>query len=105
MVGTVMYTETPPVEIYNLPLVLAYCILEDVLDALITQGIVKCTSPKIGPRMIASQNHIQWKDYKTVDEGRDKRNQLAHEGKLLPKADCLKFVNAIGDELKAWKIL
>ncbi len=38
MVGSVFINETPPEELYNLPLVLAYAVLDQVFDALIDQG-------------------------------------------------------------------
>ncbi len=33
------------------------------------------------------------------------RNELAHEGVLVPRAEAIRFIEAIENELKAWSIL
>ena len=55
--------------------------------------------------MGASQKLLPWQNYDLVDNGRVARNDLAHEAKLSSKADCLRFINAIEAELKAWGII
>ena len=95
----------PPKEIYNLPLVLAYAVLDQVLNELIAQGEFSCKLRLLGPKMAASQNKLPWKDYGLVDKGKTARNDLSHEAKLLSKADCLQFIDAIESELTAWNIV
>jgi len=103
--GFGVIVNTPPEEIYNLPLVLAYAVLDRVLNVLRDQGEFSCKSWKLGAKMDASQNKLPWKDYCLVDKGRDARNELAHDAKLLSKADCLHFIDAIESELRAWSIV
>jgi len=55
--------------------------------------------------MAASKSHLPCADFDLVDEGRDRRNALAHECKLLDEADCRRFIGAIGTELRAWRVL
>ena len=100
----VFINETPPEEIYNLPLVLAYAVLDEVLSALISQGTFACRDWTLGAKMGASSkpgSGLQWKDYDLVARGKEARNDLAHEAKLLAKADCFRFIDAIEGELKA----
>jgi len=94
-----------PDDSYSLPFILAVSVLEQVLNELIAQGKFRCKSWKLGPKMAASRAHLPWQDYGTVDSGREERNRLAHEGMLLPKNDCLKYIDAIEHELKYWRVL
>jgi hypothetical protein len=98
---------SPPNSFYNLPFVLAYATLDQVLDQLITEGHVKVGGkrPLLGTKMAASSSTVPWKDYATVDAGKEKRNELAHKAKLLPPKECPEYISAIEVELKAWKVL
>jgi hypothetical protein len=57
---------------------------------------------RLGKKMEASKPFLKWTDYNIVDEGRNKRNDLAHGSKLLSRKDCLRYIEAIGVELKVW---
>ena len=103
--GAGIISETRPEDSYNLPLILAYAVLDRVLSELRDQGAFTCKTWKLGKKMAASQNALPWQDYDLVDNGRDARNDLAHQAKLLSKADCLRFIDAIESELKAWGIV
>jgi hypothetical protein len=61
--------------------------------------------PTLGQKMAASKDKLQWTDYDLVAEGKCARNDLAHQAKLLSKADCFRFVDAIEGELKAWGVI
>jgi hypothetical protein len=76
-----------------------------VLTELCDQGEFSCAGRGLERNMLASQFHIPWRDYYTIDAGRVARNKLAHQALLLPKSGCLKFINAIGLELHLWKII
>ena len=97
--------ETPPESFYNLPLVLAYCALDGVLIKLRDQGEFRCTGDFLGDRMKSSKKILPWYNYKLVSAGRIARNALAHKAKLVPKKECLIFINAIENELRAWGII
>jgi len=97
--------ETPPDNYYNLPLVLAFAVLDEALGEHIQQGTFKCGDrrpPLLGAKMSASRNAIPWQDYSLVELGKTARNKLTHEAQFIPKADCFKFIDAIERELKAW---
>lgn len=103
----VFFTETPPEGFYNLPFLLAYAVLDQVLSELIDQGTIQCNKkrPLLGDKMAASINVLPWQDYAQVESGKAARNALAHEGVLLRNAACFGFINAVESELKAWAIL
>jgi hypothetical protein len=96
-----------PAAYYNLPFVLAYAVLDDVLSEMIEDGIFTCPGnrPLLGRKMRKSCKTLAWQDYLLVERGRFARNDLAHEAKLASKDDCLKYIAAVGAELKAWKII
>jgi len=48
---------------------------------------------------------LLWQDYKNITNGRNGRNDLAHEAKLLSKDKCLEYIDAIETELKVWGVL
>ena len=98
-------SETPPESFFNLPVVLAFSLLDEVLDSLMAQGAFpppRGHRPMLGPKMAASRAHLPWQDYIRVERGKDQRNALAHQGVLISNADCLAIVDAIGVELVAW---
>jgi hypothetical protein len=95
-----------PDDFFNLPLVLAFSVLEQVLDQLKAQGDVPATRNMLGVKMEASKRAgIPWLDYPAVEAGRNDRNDLAHRGRLIDKARCIEHVAAIDDQLKQWGIV
>lgn len=55
--------------------------------------------------MAASQSVLPWQDYDLVNGGKEARNNLAHDAVLTSKTDCLRFIDAVETELKAWGIV
>ena len=105
--GGPFYNETRPEDSYNLPFVLAYAVLDEVLDALLRQGVFSCSKrrPTLKDLMDAARPHLPWRDFALVDTGKGARNKLAHKAVLLSKTECLRFVDAIERELVAWGIV
>jgi hypothetical protein len=101
----VFVNETRPEDAYNLPFVLAYAVLDQVLSELVAAGVFACKSWMLGAKMTASQQYLKWQNYAVVEAGRNDRNDLAHEAKLLNRAACMNYVNAVEVELKAWAVL
>lgn len=110
----VQVCEEAPDEAYNLPFVLAYAVLDEVLKELRDQGVFVCRGwkrkhrdPSLGRMMedSRSRSSLLWQDYGLVFKGKEERNRLAHGAKLARKADCLAYIDAIEAELKAWKIV
>jgi len=99
--------ETPPEEFYNLPFVLAFATLDDVLGQMIAEGVFKCPGarPMLGQKMARSRAALAWQDFTAVETAKDKRNDLAHQGVLQPKSECLRIVGLIEIELKAWGLI
>jgi hypothetical protein len=93
-------------EFWNLPFVLAYAVLDDVLGAMIDDGVFNCPGkPLLGTKMKDSRPALTWQNYALVEAGKGARNDVAHEAKLASEEDCLKYIAAVGAELKAWKII
>jgi hypothetical protein len=90
---------------HNLPLIQAFAVLNDVLEQLRDEGRFKCKGRLLGQLMSASVAALPWRDYALVTLGVAKRNDVAHRAKVLKRADCLRFMNAVEAELVAWKVL
>jgi len=105
--GGAFINETPPESFYNLPFLLAYAILDQVLTELIDQESIQCKQkkPLLGDKMAASLNVLPWQNYTLIEDGKTARNELAHEARLLTKNDCFAYIDAIETELKAWDVL
>jgi hypothetical protein len=101
--------ESIPENSYNLPFFLAYAVLDQVLDEMIDQCVFKCSSKNrlipLGIKMEDSRNVLPWQDYKTIFEGKEARNDLAHKAQLLSKTECLKYIEGIERELHAWGLI
>jgi hypothetical protein len=98
--------QEPPPSFFNLPLVLAYAVLDQVLSELVEQRTIpRPAKRQLGARMTVSLSVLAWLDYALVDKGREARNALAHEAVLLSKPDCIRYVDAIGAELDGWGML
>lgn len=100
----IMYEDRPE-ESYNLLLILAYSVLGQVLSQLQNEEVIAKKSDKLGYMMKVSKITLTWQDYNTLDKGREARNDLAHGAILVEKNDCLKYINAIEVELKAWEVI
>jgi len=82
-------------------------VLDQVLGELMDQRTFQCAKrkPLLGDKMVASRNHVPWQNYTLVETGKNARNDLAHEAKLVGKSDCFAFIDAIETELKSWGVI
>lgn len=105
--GAGFINTSPPESFYNLPFLLAYATLDQVLSQMIEEGTIQCEKkrPMLGDKMAASIPVLPWYRYEFVETGRIARNALAHEAILLSKSDCLTYIDAIERELAAWGLL
>lgn len=101
----VVSTPTAPPDYLNLPFVLAYSVLDSVLNELVRQQVFMCKDWKLGTKMTASQVALHWQDYSLVKQGKKLRNDLAHGARLLDRAECLKYIRSIEAELIAWGVI
>lgn len=90
---------------YALCLLFAFSVLEQVLVALRDQGTFVSKKSQLGSLMVESKGVIPWQNYDLIDQGRIKRNEIAHQQAVIERADTWRFIDAIEMELKAWKIL
>jgi hypothetical protein len=90
---------------HNLVLLFAFAVIEDVLKQLREDGIFKENSNMVSKLMSSSRTVIPWSNYDLVDEAREKRNEIAHDQKLISRSDCWKYIDAIENELVSWKVI
>lgn len=90
---------------HNLVLLFGFSVLEDVLKQLRDEGQFMEKSNMVGKLMYASRNFISWSDYKLVHDAREKRNNIAHDQKIISRGDCWKYIDAIETELVSWGII
>jgi hypothetical protein len=90
---------------HNLILIYAFAVFSDVLSQLRDEGAFKCKAWMLQKLMSASREGLPWKNFALVDEGRQRRNDAAHDFKVIPRRDCAKFIDAIEQELVAWGLL
>ena len=95
--------ETPPESFFNLAVVLAFSLLDEVLSSMSAHGAFSLPSgAMLGKKMATSRSSIEWLNYSSVEEGKCRRNDLAHRGALIPSADCREIVELISVELRWW---
>jgi hypothetical protein len=90
---------------FNLPVVLAVSALEETLEAARNENAFRCHGARLGMLMEASKARIPWRNFDAVDRIREKRNDIAHEGILYSRSDCLQMIAHIEAELSGWGVL
>ena len=90
---------------YSLTLLFGFTVLEHILQQLQNEGHFSCQSTSVGKLMIASQHSLPWVDYTLVDEVRKRRNDIAHRQQWIEIDDCKRYLDAVENELRAWKII
>jgi len=101
-----IFQENEKWQSYNIPFLLSYVVLDNVLSAFHGQGNFTCKEKRtLNNLMEASRPHIPWRNFDTINKGRLARNELAHEAVLLSKEECIRFIEAIRLELVGWSIL
>lgn len=95
---------TLPDALYNLPLLLAFDVLRGALRVVKKEGRFTAERNSLGSLMKAAENAVPWIDYKALRKGMKRRNAVAHDGELLPAAVCLKDIENVAAQLRAWGI-
>jgi len=94
---------------HSLVLLFAYSVLENVLEQLREEGMFASRSANIGPMMKASKDALPWCDYTLVDtlvdQGRERRNRIAHHREFLERAEVWRYIDGIERELIGWRVL
>lgn len=89
----------------NLPMLHAFGVLNDVLRHLRSQGCFKCKSTYLGPLVKASKDALCWEDYDAIKKGIRRRNDVAHDAEILPRAECWELIGLVRSELSAWGVI
>lgn len=90
---------------HNLPFIHACAVLNEALIQLAREGRISCSGISLGDLVKAGAKRLRWKNLEVIRSGIRKRNAVAHRGKLLPRADCWTYVDAIERELRGWGIV
>jgi len=91
--------------VYNLVLLYAYAVLDEVLRQLRDEGNFSSKTTKLGDLMHSSKTSLAWVNFDLVDKGREQRNDIAHCSVTIPRGECWKYIDAIEMELKSWQIV
>ena len=91
--------------VYNLPLLLAFDVLRQVLVALKDEGAFTCRTSQLGPLVDAAKSALPWRDWQEIRDGVRRRNEVAHDGMLHNAKSCNKDIEAVGHELVAWGVI
>jgi hypothetical protein len=91
--------------VYNLPLLLAIDVLRQSLWEARDAGLFACRSQNVTPLMIASQASIHWIDWHQMKDAVDRRNEVAHDGKLFDAKQCWDDIDHVERQLRAWGII
>ncbi len=107
--GSIVMGGTPAIyladAVQNIPFIFACSVLNDTLLQLKREKHFKCKSFFLGALVKDSATILPWCNYALIDELVGKRNDLAHRSQLLPRLDCWKYIDAIREQLVAWRIL
>jgi len=89
----------------SLVVVLAYGVLERTLEAIRDESHFSSNARFLGGIMEDSQQTINWINFALVNEGKNKRNDIAHRSEILPRAKSEEYIDAIEAELRGWGVL
>ncbi len=92
---------------YTLVLIYAFSVLHDVLRQMHQEGRFPCVGKnlQLGSLMQVSKDALPWVNFKQVDEGRERRNDVAHDDLVLPRKKTWEYIDAIEKELTNWHII
>jgi len=90
---------------HNLPFVHACAVLNEVLRQLRDEGRFACDGRTLGALVGASKDQLPWCDFVATTELVKRRNEVAHDAKLVPRGECWQYIDAIKAQLLAWGVL
>ena len=91
--------------VYNLPMFLAFNVLEKALRVLKKQRQIPGHSDQLGDLMDIFQGDPSWLERSVLRDGERRRNAIAHAGELFSGVECLADIEAVEEQLRAWEIL
>jgi hypothetical protein len=90
---------------HSIVLVHAYSVLQAVLDQYKQERKFSAKGRELKTLMQASRRVLQWTDFRKVDDGRKKRNDIAHKGQFPPRSASWSYMKAIETELVNWRVI
>ena len=91
--------------LYNLPLLLAFDVLKQVLLQARENELITSSPNQLADLLESANNSLPWIDWQHLCEGVQRRNEVAHDGKLLGDKQCLQDIAAIESQLVAWGVV
>jgi hypothetical protein len=91
--------------VYNLPLFMAFNVLERALRALKKQRQIPGHSEQLGDLMDMFQGDPSWLEWSVLRDGERRRHAIAHAGELFSGVECLTDIEAVEEQLRAWGIV
>ena len=104
-VGHGMATPGIAMVIYNLPLLLAFDVLKQVLVQARDEKSFTCSGSRLGALMDSAKDSLPWIDWNGLREGVRRRNEVAHDGKLFVSAQAIQDFESVEAQLVAWGII
>ncbi len=90
---------------HSLPVLLGFEVLRGVLLQLRAEGQFTCDRNELGLLMEAAKSHMPWMHYSDLRHGARRRNEIAHKGTLLERAESWQHLDHIEQQLIAWKVV
>lgn len=90
---------------HNLVLLFAFSVLETTLKQLRDEKAFEEKRNGLKALMYSSKTNLSWQDFDLIDTARDERNKVAHEQKILERAECWKYIDGIESELVLWSVV
>jgi hypothetical protein len=91
--------------LYNLPLVLAFDVLTNLLLRAKDEGLFTSSGNQLGDLMDSGKTAFSWLDWHGLRDAVKRRNEVAQSGKLFGDLQCLLYIARIEDQLIAWGII
>jgi hypothetical protein len=91
--------------VYNLPLLLAFNVLERVLRTLKKQRQIPGQEQQLGELMDLFQGDPSWLEWSVLRDGERRRHAITHTGELFSGVECLADIAAVEEQLAAWGLL
>jgi hypothetical protein len=91
--------------IYNLPLLLAFDVLARALKCARDEKLFEAETGRMGKLMDDARDALNSKNWQNLRDGVRRRNQVAHEGQLFDSEQCMRDINNVEAQLRAWGIL
>jgi hypothetical protein len=91
--------------LYNLPLLLAFDVLKQVLLQAREEGQFISSQPQLSDLMDSAKTSLTWIDWQRLHEAVKRRSEVSHDGRLFGDVQCLQYLADIEIQLHAWGII